>query len=90
MEQQESCSAEGGGGLEGLGWSSREAAGEAAAGAAEGLQRRGIALVCSVCTVDRPGLLLRVRVRGDYFLRLHTPFFYGRGAPIAIFSHCQP
>ena len=37
----------------GLGWSSREAAGEStAAGAAEGLQRRGSALVCSVCIVD--------------------------------------
>ena len=35
----------------GRGWSSREAAGErAAAGAAEGLQRRKSALVCSVCT----------------------------------------
>jgi len=52
LEQQGSCRAEGGG-LEGLGWSSRKAAGErAAAGAAEGLQRRGSALVCSVCTVD--------------------------------------
>ena len=39
--------------MEGLGWSSREAAGErAAAGAAEGLQRRGSVKVCSVCTVD--------------------------------------
>ena len=37
----------------GLGWSIREAAGErAAAGAAEGLQRRGSVLVCTVCTVD--------------------------------------
>ena len=34
-------------------WSSREVAGErAAASAAEELQRRGSALVCSVCTVD--------------------------------------
>ena len=40
MEQQGNCRAEGGSGLEGLGWSSREAAGErAAAGAAEGLQK---------------------------------------------------
>ena len=53
LEQQGSCRAEGGGGLEGPGWSSREAAVErAAAGAAEGLRRRGSALVCSVCTVD--------------------------------------
>ena len=53
MEQQESCRTEGGGGLEGLDWSSREATGErVAAGAAEGLQRRGRVLVCSVCTVD--------------------------------------
>ena len=36
---------------EGLGWS--KAAGvRVAVGAAEGLQRRGSALVCSVCTVD--------------------------------------
>ena len=41
---------------EGLGWSSREAAHErVVAGAAEGLQRRGSALVCSVCTVDSNG-----------------------------------
>ena len=53
LEQKGSCRAESSGGLEGLDWSSRAAAGErAAAGAAEELQRRGSALVCSVCTVD--------------------------------------
>ena len=56
LEQPGSCRAGGSGGLEGLGWSSREAAWErAAAGATEGLQRRGRApsvLVCSVCTVE--------------------------------------
>ena len=51
-EQPGSCRAEGGGGLTGPGWSSRGAAGErAAAGATEGPQRRGCALVCSVGTV---------------------------------------
>ena len=56
LEQQGSCRAEGGGRLERRGWSSREAAGErAATGAAEGLQRRGSALVCSLCTVDSDG-----------------------------------
>ena len=68
MEEQGSCRAEGGG-LEGLDWSSREAAGEGAAVvAAKGLQRRGSPLVCSVCTVDShadidPGWRIRARVR---------------------------
>ena len=54
MELQESCRAEGGGGLKGLGWSSREVSGERApAGAAEGLQRRCSVMVCSVSTADR-------------------------------------
>ena len=53
LEQQGSCRAKGSRGLEGLGWSSRKAVGErTAAGAAEGLQRQGSVLVCSVCAVD--------------------------------------
>ena len=49
LEQQGSCRVEGGGSLEGPGWSSTEAGG---IGRRRVLQSRGSALVCSVCTVD--------------------------------------
>ena len=43
LEQQRNCRADGGGGLEGPGWSSSEAAGErAAAGAAEARECAGV------------------------------------------------
>ena len=47
MEQQGSCRVEGGGALEGLGWSSRKATGKWRV-----LHRRGSALGYSVYTVD--------------------------------------
>ena len=68
LEQQGSCRSEYGGGLEGLVWSSREAARKrAAVGAAERLQWRGSVLVCLGLGLElgthTPYSIIHVRVR---------------------------
>ena len=61
LEQQRSCRAEGGCGLEGLGWSSREAAGERVT------VRVSARVSAKVRVVVRVTVTVTVTVRGTYF-----------------------